>query len=55
MILLPQFLRVIAIQRVLIRHGFDEIILSQPMFSSIAFCALSAALELASPTLSAAR
>lgn len=37
MILLPQFLRVIAIQRVLIRHGFDEIILSQPMFSSIAF------------------
>jgi len=37
MILVPQFLRVLAIQRVLIRHGFDEIIFSTPLFAPFAF------------------
>ncbi len=37
MILVPQFLRVIAIQRVLIKHGFDEIIFSMPMFAPFGF------------------
>ena len=37
MILVPQFLRVLAIQRVLIRHGFDEIIFSTPLFAPFGF------------------
>lgn len=37
MILLPRFVRVLAIQRVLIRHGFDELILSTPAFRSVGF------------------
>lgn len=37
MILVPQFLRVLAIARVLIRHGFDELIFSTPMFAPFGF------------------
>lgn len=38
MIVTPgQFFRVIAIQRVLIRHGFDEILFTTPLLRSIAF------------------
>ena len=32
-----QFLRVFTIQRVLIRHGFDEIVFSTPLLSSVSF------------------
>jgi ubiquinone biosynthesis protein len=32
-----RFLRVLTIQRVLIRHGFDELILSTPLLSSVGF------------------
>ena len=32
-----QFLRILTIQRVLIRHGFDEIIFSTPLLSSVGF------------------
>lgn len=32
-----QFLRVFAIQRVLVRHGFDEIVFSTPLLSSVSF------------------
>ncbi|MCZ6896012.1 MAG: ubiquinone biosynthesis regulatory protein kinase UbiB, partial [Gammaproteobacteria bacterium] len=37
MISLGQFFRIFAIQRVLIRHGFDEIIFSTPLLSSLSF------------------
>jgi len=32
-----QFLRVLAIQRVLVRHGFDELVLSIPLLASVRF------------------
>ena len=32
-----QFLRVFAIQRVLVRHGFDEMVFSTPLLSSVSF------------------
>ncbi|MGR8919953.1 MAG: ubiquinone biosynthesis regulatory protein kinase UbiB [Gammaproteobacteria bacterium] len=32
-----QFLRLFAIQRVLVRHGFDEIVFSTPLLSSVSF------------------
>ncbi|MEE2982601.1 MAG: ubiquinone biosynthesis regulatory protein kinase UbiB [Pseudomonadota bacterium] len=37
MISVGQFFRIFTIQRVLIRHGFDEIIFSTPLLSSISF------------------
>ncbi len=37
MILVPQFLRVLAIARVLIRHGFDDLIFQTPMFAPFGF------------------
>ena len=37
MILVPQFLRVLTIARVLIRHGFDQLIFSTPMFAPFGF------------------
>ncbi len=37
MIPLGRFFRIFTIQRVLIRHGFDEIIFSTPLLSSISF------------------
>ncbi len=37
MIGVRQFLRVFAIQRVLLRHGFDEIVFSTPLLSSVSF------------------
>lgn len=37
MMLVPQFLRVLAIARVLVKHGFDEIIFTTPMFAPFGF------------------